>query len=332
MVDTNRIWSDGAELGDVLFWDTPSSFTAVTAQKRSGSYSYLANGTAKKNVTAAAEYYFRFAWRSAAFATTTLVAFLKGSTQIGALMFNNSTGRFDYRVGTSGTAASGTFVFSLNTWYLIECHLKIDDSPNGVFQLKIEGNTPLDIDFAGDTKPGADTTMDNITFTRLSTNDWFDDLACNNAAGGWCGDGHIIYMPAAADVGGAIQLTGQDGNQVDNYDNVNNIPYSAATYNESAVADERDLYTLGTGYDGTGRLIKAIWVEARAEDTVSAGGKCALGIKTADVGATERYCSDISLVTSYTRIVGDRHDVNPEDSGTWEEADIDGIAVGFKVR
>jgi len=71
-----------------------------------------------------------------------------------------------------------------------------------------------------------------------------------------------------------------------------------------------------------------VYVEARALDTVAAGGTCQLGIKPS--GGSESWSSNISLLTSTTAIKGATHTTKPG-GGAWAIADIDALQAGFKA-
>lgn len=325
-----RIFTDGAEFGDLLFWDTSPSMSAATDQKRSGDYSYK-NGTGSKNVSAVSEFYFRIAGRWASFNSNQWLQFRKGSTVIGGLRTNTSTRRIEALTSTGTLVATGTVSLSLDTWYLIEVHYKIADA-SGDFEVKIDGITPFDIDFSGDTKPGADTTIDNIFVQGAGGNTWYDDLAFNDTSGSsdnsWCEDGHVVLLMPDSD-GDVTTWSGSDGDMINNYLLVDEIPSdSDTTYVESITISGYDLYNLEASAL-TGTSIRRIWVESRTKNTVAAGGQVAHVIKT---NGTEYVGSGINLLTSYTRCVGEEYTQNPNTAAAWTVANLDALQVGPLVK
>jgi hypothetical protein len=328
-----RVWTDGAEMGDLAFWDiSTGALTAATDQKRSGAYSYklAGNQIQQKNLVAVSEAYFRFAARLGGLNSVAFFVWRKGATTLGSLRINSANAHFELYTSTGTLVATGTLNVQTNTWYLIELHIKIDNS--GALELKVDGIA--DASFSGDTQPGADTTIDNVYIFTVGTGQtiWFDDLALNDTTGGadnsWCGDGRVIRLTPSAS-GDASEWTGSDGNQVDNYALVDEAPPNAADYVEDSTLDHRDLYAL-TDSGLTSETILRVWAEARAADTVADGGEIALVLKTE---STEYDGADVALLTTYTKqVLGTTHTVNPNTSAAWTPAQLDALQAGPKTR
>lgn len=323
-----RIFTDGAEMGDRLFWNTYSAnFVVSTTVKRSGAYSYYsgtnANNYAQKNITAVSELYWRFALRVPSSTSTLSYHRLRnGTTIIGVIRPNLSTNVITYYVG-GGAVGTGTIPIIYNTWYLIEVYYKVADS-GGRFVVKIDGVT--DIDYTGDTKPSTQTTIDNVYHSTPTNGHAFyiDDLALNDTSGAsdnsWCGDGNIVALVPNGDA--SVQWTPSTG--ADNYAMVDEVPAdNDTTYVESSTNGHKDYYDL-TDFDGAGKTIRRIWVEARARDTVAEADGVKLGVKA---GATESLSAAKSLSTSYTRQIGDDLVANPDDSAEWGDADLDALQL-----
>lgn len=323
-----RIFGDGAEFGDTLFWDTVGSTIIESTIKRSGNYSYKMGATdGIKNVTAVSEFYFRFAIYCSAFGgSTDFVVWRSGTTGLGRLSYNTGTNCIDVKRGTS-VVGSGTIPLSTGQWYLVEVYVKINDT-TGRFVTKIDG--VIDVDFTGDTKPGANTSIDNITFSYIAASTYMDDFAFNDTSGSYNnsypGDGHIVLLNPNGN-GDLSQLVNSAGSSTNNYSYVDEIPPDGDTsYVESATSGQRDLYAL-TDFSVTS-IILNVWAEGRARDTVAAGGQCNLVLKT---HSTEYDSSAISLLTTYTQIVGTIHAVNPNTSAAWTDSELDDLQAGFKV-
>ncbi len=324
-------FTDGAESGDIAFFDAVSgTVSASTAKYRSGAYSYLlGNSNGHKSMTGVGEFYLRFAiyLNSAA---TTFVAARVGSTQIGALSLNATTRKVEIRVGNT-VMTTGNIALADATWYLIEWHLSIADS--GLSEIKIDG--VADASYSGDTKPDVNTIVDNIYWSHPGGSNgsmYIDDIALNDTTGGadnsWCGDGRIIAMAPNAD-GDSSQWDGSDGNQVNNYALVDDIPPGGTDYVESDTTDEVDLYNLAACGLSNVDILRVI-PTARARDTVAAGGKIAVGIKPS--GGSEQWSGDKSLLTTFGRVVGDEYTTNPATGNPWTPAELDALQVGVKVR
>jgi hypothetical protein len=322
-----RIFTDGAEFGDILALSAYSgAVTASATTARSGNYSYRLGNSMDATIsfTAAAEYYFRAGIRMANQGTTRYLQWRKGTTNLGGVAFTVD-GKVSMYVGTTLTDTSVWNSFQLNTWYLLEVYVKIADSPNGRVIIKLDGVTM--VDFTGDSKPGADTTMDNIFIQFVGTTGYcyFDDLGINNTSGGsddsWCGDGKIVCLTPDGN-GTYSQFIGSDGNSVDNYLLVDETPPDDDTsYVETTVSGDKDSYEM-SDYTGVGRSILRVWTEARARDTVAAGGQIKLGFIT---DGSEYESSALSLLTTYSRVVGTGYTQNPYTVSGWAEADLDGV-------
>lgn len=333
-----RVYTEGFEMGDILSIDVVGNGAISTTQKRSGAYSLLAGNTpSQKNLVAASEFYFRFGYYP--FTTDSAAhrfIWRNSTTELGSVRFE--AGHVTAYTGNStGIIGTGALTLYANTWYLVEVYVKIADS-GGRIVVKIDGTT--DIDFTGDSKPGTATTIDNIQFSGTAgQTHYFDDIAVNdtnNADGlndnSWCGDGHIVSLYPTADV--AVQLTGSDGNQVDNYALVDEVPLGTGgsdDYVQGTVADERDLYALSdTGWTVGTVTITRVYPESRSMDTVAAGGTIQLGILA--VGGSEDYSTDQSLLSTYGIIKGKNYKVNPQGGAAWSTTDVDGVQICVKTR
>lgn len=326
-----RVFTDGAEMGDTLFWDAPNGGGATTTIKRSGNYSYFTNASSiGRSIVALSEYYFRFGWQIANVGNNyTIHQWKKAGTVLGSLRVNSASQKWELYVGASTLVATSTTSISPNTFYLIELHIKIDDA-TGALSLRIDGSAEEAI-FSGDTKPGADTTVDILMFPTANVNQYFDDLALNDTTGGvdnsWCGDGHVLCLTpnAAGDVTQWIPFPSTGTN----YDMVNDIPADGnATYVYQTGTASYDLYNLTTTVLPT--TIYRVWSEARAKDTVAEGGEISLLVKTNGVIYTG---SSVALLTSFTKqIPGSVYTTNPQTGLAWSLSELDALQVGVMLR
>ena len=331
-----RLFTDGAEFGDILELSsvgTPASEGVSSAQARSGTYSYYSGGVEgstrwiEKTFTASSEIFYRFGVRRAGAQDMNIAIVKSGTTQIGYLKVPGATGKIEIYVGSSTKVATSTITIPVGSWMLIEWHLKIDDSV-GVSEVKIEG--VLDATFTGDTKPDTNTT---VNFMRHCSYNWdstyYDDLAVNNTDNSdgkgdtsWCGEGRVeILMPNGN--GNVNEWTGSDSNSTDNYLLVDDKPPSSADYVEDSTPGNQDAYAL-TDFTGTNKQILRVWAAARAIDTVPEGAQMKIGIRT---NSTDYLSSAKTLLTVYGPVIGDEYKVNPNDSGAWEDADLDALEL-----
>ena len=318
-----RIFTDGAEFGDVLFWDINPSIYATAATKRSGNYSYYtrANIGGGKYIGNLTEFYFRFAvylypW------TGIHCRFRNNTITIADIYYDNGTQLLSARVNGVAVGTS-TFTLAISVWNLIEAHFKLDDI-NGIFDIKINGI--LDIEYDGDTNPGVYTDIDNIILGGpTNENVYYDDLALNDTNGSidnsWCGDGHIELL-SPNDNGDINDWDGSDGDSVNNYLLVDDFPHDTDTTYVKTGVTEQDMYNV-SDFVATGKIVQRIYAECRAKDNAVAGGTIKLGYKHS---GTVYLCADArSLSGSYARVVGDEALSDPTDSTVWSEADLDAI-------
>lgn len=329
-----RIFTDGAEMGDMVFWTTYSGATLTSIGTRTGGYCYTEDATAwaYKSITPVDEIYLRygFAWgyNGGGFYWQS-----SGGTTLGSLL---TSGGYLVANNGAGTVGTTTTALTANVWYLVEIHVKIADSPNGIIQVKIDGK-PIEIDYSGDTKPGADTTIGRIYFQG-----WYislDDLALNtidNSDGkgdiSWCGDGRIVKITPSGS--GTVNDWQNNGGvsasanylYVDEYPNDGDTTY---VYSDTSGSIQR--FAMSDNYSGTGITVRRVFAEARIKRASTAEtyvkiGQLALG------GTDTLSGSTLAGISSYERIVGPEEKVNPVSGIAWTEADIDGLEFVAKIE
>lgn len=327
-----RIFTEGAEAGDTLFWTTiTNNFIIETTVVRIGGRSFVMydNSSVQKNVTAVSEFYFRIAFQ---FNTNTQAHELRwrnSATILGFLRYNTTSKCLDVYTGTGTLVVSGTKVIAVSTWYVLELRVKIDDS-TGVIEHKIDGSSQTA--FNGDTKPGTDTTVTNLVLASTSNNFYMDDLGFNDTAGSvdnsWLGDAHIYGLTPNAD-GDSSQFVGSDGNSTNNYLLVDEIPSNADTdYVESATLTNKDLYNFANLPTlPAGSVVKRVIVETRARELTADGDTFYLGVKS---GSTEGWSSALTLGTSFAPQTA-VFTTNPATSAAWTETEVNAMQAGVKV-
>lgn len=329
-----RIFTEGFEMGDGLFWSSAAGAIATTSP-RSGTYHWNnnANTACYQTFTGLSELYFRTGFLVNAFTNQAFIGIRNSSTAIFTIAWNGT----GYTAVVNGTSqVLGTY--SANIWFLLEVYLKIADSPNGRCIVKLDGVTVWD--FTGDTLNASNTTVDNFYCIRPSATlgggvVYLDDIALNDTNNGdgkgdnsWCGDGHIIALTPNGN-GTTNQWTGSDGNSTDNYLLVDERPANNDTdYVEDSTTGNRDMYAM-SDFDASGnKTILRVWPECRARDTVAAGGQIKLGVRT---NSTVYLSAAKSLLTTYTsQIKGDDYKTNPNSASAWTDSEAD--AVEFVVE
>ena len=206
--------------------------------------------------------------------------------------------------------------------YLIEVYFSLADS-GGRSVVKVD-HIPW-IDYTGDTKPGADTTIDNV-FWGASTaaaniNGYYDNLII---ADDWVGDKRILGRVVTS-AGSSAQWTPSTGA---NWECVDEIPSDATNYNSVNIVDYLDLFTLedlpATGIGD----IHAVQVNAMA---VSEGMATPQNLKLALKASTTIALSSDHLVPTAGTILPGIWEVNPHTSNVFSIAEVNALEVGYKA-
>ena len=325
-----RVRTEGLELGTGSQIGLTGNASVQSSVVRTGLYALFLQSnaaTATLSLPAAAEYYIRFHWRYTALVAARIMRWQSGLTELGSIRQDSTY--VDVYVGTT-KVADGAIALNPDTWYMIELHIKIADA-GGVGEVRIEGI--VDATFSGDTKPGADTTLDVFEWVRdvNSGNTYVDDIAANDVNGasdtGYPGDGRVLaQMPDLT--GDDTQWDGSDGDQTNNYALVDERPHNSDTdYVYSNSVGARDLYMV-TNSIPANAVISRVWGEARGRTTV-AGDYLAMVVKTYN---TEFTSPDVLLPTSYGAVMGTYWAVNPYTNSPWVVAEVNSLQIGPKAR
>lgn len=329
-----RLITSGFEIPN---WPYPFGFGTEnivweSTGSRSGAYHISISGGVLSEKTAYfacpgtnTELYIRFGWKCS---TNAYQDFLRINSDVTSnlfrLYFDKDTGRI--ALIANGNTVWTSPIYTNNTWYLIELHVKIDDA--GVAELRVDG---VDVaSYSGDTKPGADTKIDEIYIVcqHSDTSNHYDDFAINDVNGtednSWCGDGKIIALrPDAA--GDSTQWTPSAGS---NYECVDEVtPDSDTTYVKAETDAYVDLYNVASPGLPSGATITRVWVQSVARKETASATQIKVGLKS---GTTEAWSGAEDLLISYDMIYGPEYTVNPDDSAAWEESDLNSLQIGIK--
>jgi hypothetical protein len=277
--------------------------------------------------------YFRFGYYTGYF-TKFFSWYSNSTTQMGYLSVNADKKVVIYTGTGAGTlVATGSIALTLSNWTLIEVYVKIADSPNGIITVKIDGVT--DASFTGgDTKPGADTTIERFYLNYVQNNStaYFDDIAVNDTSGGadnsWCGDGKVLLLKPNGN-GSYIGFTNSAGSCLNNYTYVDEIPADGDTsYVQSSTSGCMDTYAIEDHAETTPKTIKRVWVEGRAKNIVAAGSQFQFATKA---GSTIYYSGSITPAAGYTESLrGTVYTTNPDTGIAWTDTDLDNLEIGIK--
>jgi hypothetical protein len=322
------IFFGGGELGVPEF----SSYGGVTCsqtQVRSGAYSYFFNGAGwwiRQTFSAAIEFYVTGTFYFTSFGTNQILwNFKNGTHSIVTLRCNGVNNPFTIYLGT-GLVATGTFTPLLNTWYIIELHVKIH-ATTGLLEFKIQGS--LDASFSGDTSSTGYLTLDSIELDGSNWTGYVDDIVINNPYGiscnQWMGGARIVSLKPSGP-GSLTQWTPSVGV---NWECVNEIPFSSVDYVTSNIIGMTDLYTLEHLPAGvcSNATIQAMRITNVALKSTSALANIQNVIKiNSEINAASAL--PLSLVES---LVSSYYDTNPVSGLTWDYNTINALEAGVKV-
>jgi hypothetical protein len=197
---------------------------------------------------AASEFFFQVCAKMSALPSSDnyyFVQWLKGSTILGCAIIRNASGLLEvYRGDKVTLLATGTNPLRYDgTYAFYEFHIKLDEAA-GVIQTRKDG--VLDIDYAGDTMPGSDTTADKIrVFSIPGTGVYYDDFVVHDVNGpynkSWPNGAHVSVLRP----NGAGGLTQWDPSSGSNYACLDEAAPSMTDYVYTNTADEIDTYALG---------------------------------------------------------------------------------------
>jgi hypothetical protein len=336
-----RLLNDGAEMRDIIFWDSVSGgspgISVVNTTIFSSPYYYYLAGAGQsascyKSISALSECYFRARVSPTAYGTNLRMPAFSLTGTVVAYVTIDVNGHLAAYVTTVGLVGTSTTTWTYATWCLLEVYFKEANAPNGRFVVMADGDVV--IDYTGDTQPGADTTFNTFGFVSGSSSAHLciDDIAINDTVNtdgkndnSYCGDG-IITKITPSGTGTTNDWTGNDGDSTDNHLLVDEYPSDGDTtyvYHDGAVGSHQEQYAM-SDVDLSTKTIKRIYSEVRAKKSSAQSIQIKTGFLAS--GGTDQLSAAQSLTTgSYTRVVGDQHKTNPVDSGAWEDADIDAL-------
>lgn len=323
-----RIFIDGFESGGEDLWDAENNATVASSAglDMDGSYCLDLNALTEyiqKDITADDEMYFAFLYRPTSAANSEqIISVYNGGTILCHLNRVANTGIIKAYRGAASEVSSGTKVLAVNTTYLIEVHFKIHDT-TGRIEVKVDNIQ--DIDFTGDTKPGADTQFDKVRLgygpgALWYTSAYFDNFIIDDAA--WIGDTKIqVVVPT-----GAGTTTGWTPSAGANYACVDEIPASDADYVSINAVDTVDTYAAGN-LIGDVSSIKCVQIQSRVRTD---GAPTPTNLKLVVRSGGTDYFSGDNVVPASEKSLWNLWEDNPADAAAWEEADVNAMEMGVK--
>ena len=328
------LFIDGFDAGDIATkWTSGASFSASSSTTRFGT-GMVATMTGidvlLHNVTASAQITVGVAFYVSSGAGGISIRGDAGTTIHITVLRQPESGIIEVRRGSStGTVlAQGTTLIPLNTWNYLEVQATVADA-GGIVRVRLNGSSTNEINFTGDTKnAGTSTNIDQVGLFGSSGTVRFDDFYVLNSTGSsnttFLGDIRVHSL-SPNNNGTYSQLTGSDGNQTDNYQLVDERPFSTTDYVGSPTVGQRDTYALADLPAVTQIFgVQNNFIGAKS-DASSGNAKSALLINS-----TLYYGVTRALGTSYVAY-SDIYDTNPNTSTAWTDSVINGMEAGMEV-
>ena len=330
-----RKFIDGFESGSLGLWTNVGQYAGLATgiAGMSGAYCLdLATGSAPGSsvqlaVPAASEMYFAFKLRRTSDTfTINILTLLKGAATIGGLKIpatGANSGKLMAYVGTyTNETVAGATTIAKDTTYLIEVRYKVADS-GGIIQVKLNGS--LEIDYTGDTKPGADTTFDLVSFgfyTSYNAYFYLDDVVIDDA--NWIGNSQIQGL-VASEAGNSTQWTPSAGA---NFGCVDEVPPSDSDYVSTNTDGHLDLYTF-SDLQGAVDAVKSVQVQARMlKEGSPTPQKGQLAVRS---GGANYVSGSKVLPIASPRAVCNLWETNPATSAAWTTTGVNGAEFGIKA-
>lgn len=338
------LFIDGFDAGDYATkWDFVDRLAATSAVTRFGTGMSLGSTnnsiqTAYKTIEASDCVTLGFALRRYQSASLSTTSFLSDGGSTYHITINiGSSGRVNVVRGSySGTLiATGTTVLPYNRWFYIEIQVTVSDTIGSV-EVRLNGSTTPEIKLTDiDTRNGGtNTAIDGISIgcqdTSIYSAGYFDDLYILNSSGEtnntFLGDVRVqTIVPNGT--GESSQFTGSDGDSVDNYALLDELPFSVADYVKSNVVGERDMYTMSKLQNNTDSILG---VQHTIIGTKT-GAANNINIKPALSINGSIYYGDVHILPYTFKSLQKVHDNNPGTLSKWTVSDINSIETGMEV-
>lgn len=240
-----------------------------------------------------------------------------------------------YRGTSAGTLleTSATGLMAINTWYYIEVYGLIDNA-TGAYEIRINGTNVLDGSGVDSRNGGTDanvscvgvTRIDNATFSGAIT--LYDDIYAVTGDGvdatGFQ-DEISIEKISPTGAGNYTQLTPSAGS---NWQNVDEIPFSASDYNGSPTPGQKDTYAMSNLAAASGDILGAVLHTATFKNNAGfIKGRRLLRISSTDYAGAD-YPSFSATMQPHSEVLEE----SPATTAAWTISEINAIETGFEVR
>ena len=320
-------------------WTLNSSYCLQSSVSRTGSqalyFDYSYNGSCYCVADPDDIIFHGFAFRSTQVSAVTLCQIMNGNSYDLTLRLNN--GYIEARTGNTsgpviGTATTGQM--QTDTWYYVELKTQISNSTTDTCIFKVDGQTALTLSTGSDTS-GSTTNYPSrrIAFPVSVTGGtilYVDDIYICNDSGSV---NNTFLGPVRVDTlrpngnGNSSDWDGSDGNQVDNYQLVDETTIGGSDYIEAQNVNEKDLFT----YSDLSFSVSAI----HGVKVTSVGKKTTSAIRTEKHvcrrSSTDYDASDTLYLPETTSIRSSIWETDPSTGTAWTSTGVNAAEFGIKV-
>jgi len=226
-------------------------------------------------------------------------------------------------IGTSSQA------IPVGVWTYIEAKATLSDTVGSV-EVRFDGVTVISLTNVDTKNAGTKTVFDAAAFqVQYSSYQIADDVYVCNGAGtmnnNFLGD-VIVEALLPNSNGSSSQFLGSDGNQVDNYLLVDEVPPSTTDYTESGTIGDRDLYALSNPLRPAG-VVYGVQVNNYVAKSDAGVQNSKNVLKSGAVVATG---NSVVLSTAYA-VKTTLWERDPETSTVWNMAKISSLEAGIEA-
>jgi hypothetical protein len=262
-----------------------------------------------------------------------------GNLLIG-LNYDHSNSEIDFVSDNWATFSTGVNTIAEGEWHYWE--LKVDISASGFAEGRQDGITVGS--FSGNTLGSSSGTADRLSLFSGNASGgivqgggdfYFDDLyvvdGTGTVANDFVGDARILIAEPSAS-GDLSEWNGSDGDQIDNFELVDENPFSDSDYVFARDANITDLYgtsSLDSDPEIQGGDIFAVQQSMRAWRINETERQVAMMLKQ---GGVENEGSPHTPVFGTGRFFLDEHPLNPVTGLAWEVDDIGNIQQGLRTK
>jgi hypothetical protein len=322
------LFMDGCQGGDRTSRYVASSGTRTTTTPRFAGGAYYNAASLNRPITPSAEVITSAAVYWSGTSSPTCYLYGDSGAQPHIAVFRNASGLLQVvRAPSSTVLATGTTVVS-DGWHHLQFRGTIADS-GGIAQVRLDGATTNEIDFTGDTRNAGTSTNIDAVWWSSGSGYFLTDIVIFNSAGtvnnSWMGDCRVQTLLPTGN-GNTSQGVGSDADSVNNYQLVDEVPFSSTDYVGVTTDGQGDTYSLSDLATGT-NSVKGIQTSLNVAKS-DAGTKSVK--RRVRSGGTTYTGPSVALGTTYNTVI-EVLELDPATSAAWTVSSVNALEAGFEA-